>query len=476
MSGIFGVASNNSCIEDLVYGTDYHTHMGSEYAGLAVYGKEFSRYIHRLSSAYFKTRFMEDIKNIEGSKGIGVISDHDEQPIYIKSKLGPFCLVTNGRIDNVEELTKEMLSNGTSFSEFSKNAANMTELCGKIIAQASAVKEGIEKIHETVRGACSLLILTKGGIFAARDACGRNTLVLGKGEKGFAVCSESNSLLNLGYTPVRDLAPGEIVFITDRSVEILKKGNGKKKVCAFLWMYMGFPVSSYEGINAEIVREESGKRIAMRDKGLVADMVAGVPDSGIAHAIGYAMESKIPLRRPLVKYTPTYGRSYTPTTQTIRDLTARMKLIAIKEIIDGASIVLLEDSIVRGTQLKKFTIDKFWQNGAREVHVRVASPPLMFPCIYTSATRTTSELITRRAIREIEGHDIEDICQYLDHTSPKYAKMIEWMREHFNVTSLKYQTVDDMVSAIGLPKDQLCLHCWVGKNCVKNCKKRKKEC
>jgi amidophosphoribosyltransferase len=476
MSGIFGVASKESCIEDLVYGTDYHTHMGTEYAGLAVYGKEFSRYIHRLSSAYFKTRFMEDIRRIEGAKGIGVISDLDEQPVYIKSKLGPFCIVTNGKIDNIDELTNQMMSEGVSFSEFSKNASNMAELAGKIIAQSPTVKDGIETVHKVVSGACSLLVLTPEGIFASRDACGRTTLVLAKSQKGWAVCSESGSLLNLGYQPVRDLDPGETVFITEKGVELIKKGSGKKKVCAFLWMYTGFPASSYEGINSEVVREASGKKLAARDKDLKADMVAGVPDSGMAHAIGYAMESKLPLRRPLVKYTPTYGRSYSGTTQTIRDLTARMKLIAIQEIISGNSIVLLEDSIVRGTQLKKFTVDKFWNAGARELHVRPASPPLMFPCIYTSSTRTTSELITRKAIKEIEGKDIEDISEYLDHTTEKYAQMIEWLRKYLNVTSLKYQTLDDMVEAIGLPKENLCLHCWEGKTCVKNCKQRRKEC
>jgi amidophosphoribosyltransferase len=464
MSGIFGVVSPASCAETLVYGTDYNTHMGTEYGGIAVFDKEFKRYIHKMSSANFKTRFFENIRDINGRHGIGVVSDLDEQPIYLKSKLGEFCIVSTGRIDNLNRLAKEMMDEGICFSEVSKKSVNATELIARIIASGNDIKDGIEKVYKRITGSASLLVLSKNGIYGARDKFGRSTLALGRKEGSWAICSETTSLPNLDFEPIRDLKPGEIVFIDSESLEckVLNSGNGKKQVCAFLWMYTGFPSSNYEGINAEIVREESGKLLAKRDKDLKADLVVGVPDSGLAHAIGYAIESKIPLRRPLVKYTPTYGRSYTPPSQTTRDITARMKLIAIKEIIQNNIIVLLEDSIVRGTQLKNVTVEKFWRAGAKELHVRPACPPLLFPCLYSTSTRTNSELVTRRAIAAIEGKDIEDVSEYTNPESEKYAKMIEWIRKDLNVTSLKFQTIDDMVSAIGLPREDLCLHCWIG--------------
>ncbi|MCL2144242.1 MAG: amidophosphoribosyltransferase [Endomicrobia bacterium] len=464
MSGIFGVVSETNCAETLVYGTDYHTHMGSEYGGIAVCDKEFKRYIHKMSSANFKTRFFENIRDINGQQGIGVVSDLDEQPIYLKSNLGEFCIVSTGKVDNIDMLARKMLSEGMSFSEVSKKSVNATELLAKIIASGKDIKEGIEKMHKRVNGSASILILTKDGIYGARDSFGRSTLVLGRKEGSWAICSETASLFNLDFEPIRDLNPGEIVFIDSSNLEckVINPGNGRKQVCAFLWMYTGFPASNYEGINSEVVREESGKLLAKRDKGLKADMVVGVPDSGIAHAIGYAIESKLPLRRPLVKYTPTYGRSYTPPSQATRDVIARMKLIAIKEIIQDNIIVLLEDSIVRGTQLKNVTVEKFWKAGAKELHVRPACPPLLFPCIFNASTRTNSELVTRRAIAAIEGKDIEDISEYADPKTGKYAKMVEWIRKDLNVTSLKFQAIEDMVTAIGLPKEQLCLHCWIG--------------
>ncbi|MCL1901255.1 MAG: amidophosphoribosyltransferase [Endomicrobia bacterium] len=464
MSGIFGVVSATNCAEDLVYGTDYHTHMGTEYGGIAVFGKEFKRYIHKMSSANFKTRFFENIKDINGQQGIGVVSDFDEQPIYLKSKLGEFCIVSTGKVDNINALTREMLEEGISFSEMSKKSVNATELLARIIATGKDIKEGIEKVYKRIIGSASILVLTKDGIYGARDSFGRSALILGRKEGSWAICSETTSFSNLDFEPIRDLNPGEIVFIDAANLEckVIRPGNGKKQVCAFLWMYTGFPASNYEGINSEVVREESGKLLAKRDKDLKADMVVGIPDSGIAHAVGYAIESKIPLRRPLVKYTPTYGRSYTPPSQGTRDIIARMKLIAIKEIIQNNVIILLEDSIVRGTQLKNVTVDKFWKAGAKELHVRPASPPLLFPCLFSASTRTNSELVTRRAISAIEGKDIEDVSEYTNPKTEKYAKMIEWIRKDLNVTSLKFQTVEDMVTAIGLPREQLCLHCWLG--------------
>lgn len=475
MSGLFGVVSKkkDSCIDSLIYGTDYQAHMGSEYGGLAVLGNNsFARFIHRMSNANFRDKFFESIKNIEVHSGIGVISDLEEQPIYMKSKVGEFCIVTSGRIVNMEELAKEMMDAGICFSEFSKSHVNMTELVARIVSTGQTIQDGIKLMFGKIKGSCSLLILTREGIYAARDYFGRTALVLGQDSESFAICSETCGFANLGYRTIRDLNPGEILLISDTEVKVLEPGYKEKKICTFLWIYTGFPSSSYEGLNSEIVRERSGKLLAKRDKGIKADLVAGVPDSGLAHAIGYSMESGIPFRRPLVKYTPTYGRSYAPPSQHLRNLTARMKLIAIKEVIEGNSLILLEDSIVRGTQLKNFTVEKIWNCGAKEIHVRPACPPLMFPCTYCNSTRTNSELITRRAIREIEGSDIEDISEYLDPTTEKYAKMIEWIRKYLNITSLKYQTLEDMIEAIGLPEENLCTYCWNGKgNGCKDCKK-----
>ena len=472
MSGLFGVVSKNknSCIDSLIYGTDYQAHMGSEYGGIAVLGQNFARFIHRMSNANFRDKFFESIKNIEMHSGIGVISDLEEQPIYMKSKLGEFCIVTSGRITNMEELAQDMMDAGISFSEFSKSHVNMTELVARIISGGKTIQDGIKTLFTKIKGSCSLLVLTREGIYAARDYFGRTPLVIGQNSDSFAIASETCGFANLGYKTIRDMKSGEILLITDTELKVLEPGFEHKKICTFLWIYTGFPSSNYEGLNSEIIRERSGRLLAKRDKGLKADLVAGVPDSGLAHAVGYAMESGIPFRRPLVKYTPTYGRSYAPPSQHLRDLTARMKLIAIKEVIEGNSLVLLEDSIVRGTQLKNFTVEKLWNCGAKEIHVRPACPPLMFPCSYCNSTRTNSELITRRAIREIEGHDIEDVSEYLDPTTEKYKKMIEWIRKYLNITSLKFQTLEDMVEAIGLPEECLCTYCWNGKDCHK-CKK-----
>ena len=469
MSGLFGVISKSEtyCMDSLIYGTDYQAHMGSEYGGLAVLGKNFARFIHRMSNANFRDKFFESIKNLEVHSGIGVISDLEEQPIYMKTKVGDFCIVTSGRIVNMEELAKEMIDKGICFSEFSKVHVNMTELVARIISGGQTIQDGIKILFSKIKGSCSLLVLTREGIYAVRDYYGRTTLVLGQNTDSFAVCSETCCFANLGYRVIRDLNPGEIVLINDAGVKVLEPGYKEKKICTFLWIYTGFPSSSYEGVNSELVREKSGRLLAKQDKGIKADLVAGVPDSGIAHAIGYSMESGIPFRRALVKYTPTYGRSYAPPSQHLRDLTARMKLIAIKEVIEGNSLILLEDSIVRGTQLKNFTVEKLWNCSAKEIHVRPACPPLMFPCSYCNSTRTNSELITRRAIREIEGHDIDDVSEYLNPTTEKYAKMLEWIRKYLNITSLKYQTLDDMIEAIGLPKENLCTYCWNGKDCNK---------
>jgi amidophosphoribosyltransferase len=462
MSGIFGVVSKDDCAETLFYGTDYHSHLGTQYGGMAVLGKEFVRQIHDISQSQFKAKFYDDYKKMKGNKGIGVISAFEEQPIYLNSKFGPFCIVTNGLLENADELTKELLRQGISFSEVSKGPVNATELIAKLINQGRDLIDGIEKMFGAIDGSCSLLLLNRDGIYAARDRLGYTPLVFGQRDDIFAVTSETSAFPNSEFEVIKYLQPGEIVLINENGIEQRKQGRGANQICAFLWIYTGFPASSYEGINVETVRERCGRCLARRDKDIGIDVVSGVPDSGTAHAIGYAMESKKPLRRPLVKYTPGYGRSYTPPSQETRDLIAKMKLIAIKEIIENNKIVVCEDSIVRGTQLRNFTIKKLWDSGAKEVHVRPACPPLMFPCRFNLSTRSIHELAARRAIRSLEGTDLEDVSEYTDHNSEKYRKMVEWIAKDLGVTTLRYQTVDDMVKAIGLPRENLCLYCWTG--------------
>ncbi|MBN2452932.1 MAG: amidophosphoribosyltransferase [Candidatus Omnitrophica bacterium] len=462
MSGIFGVVSKNDCVKDLFYGTDYHSHLGTEFGGLAVLGKKFTRQIHNISQTQFKSKFYDDYMRMAGTKGIGVISAYDEQPIYVNSRFGPFCVVMNGFIENADELAGGLMARGFSFSEVTRGSVNVVELIAKLIVEGDSIVGGIDRMFAMIEGSCSLLLLNKDGIYAARDRLGYSPLIIGKREDAWAITSETAAFPNNGFEIFKDLGPGEIALITEDGI-VQKRGQGaKNQFCAFFWIYTGFPASTYDGVNTEVVREMSGRYLAKHDKGMEIDLVAGVPDSGVGHAIGYAMESGKPYRRPLVKYTPGYGRSYTPPSQETRDHIATMKLIPIKEIINGKRIVLCEDSIVRGTQLKNFAIKKLWNSGAKEIHVRPACPPLMFPCRFNQSTRTTSELVARRAIRAIEGRDIEDVSEYLDDRSPKYRKMVDWIAKDMNITTLRYQTVGDMVKAIGLPKDRLCLHCWEG--------------
>ncbi len=462
MSGIFGVNSKKDCAQILFFGTDYHTHLGTEFGGMAIWGDKLVRQIHNISQTQFKAKFYPDMQNIRGTKGIGVISAYEEQPIYLNSKFGPFCLVFNGTIENAELIAKSLLAKGYSFSEVSKDNVNSVELVAKLITQGHDIVDGIERAFSQIEGSCSLLLLNEDGIYAACDKLGYNPLIIGKNQDSWAVTSETTAFYNNDFEIMKYLEPGEIVLINSDGITQKAKGRKKKQVCAFLWIYTGFPASDYEGINTEVVRERCGRCLAKRDKDIKADIVCGVPDSGVAHAGGYAMESGVPLRRPLVKYTPGYGRSYTPPSQETRDLVAKMKLVAIKEIIKGNRIVLCEDSIVRGTQLKNFTIKKLWDNGAKEIHVRPACPPLMFPCKFNFSTRSIDELAARRAIRNLEGKDIDDVSSYVDHHSQKYKKMVDWIRKELGVTTLRYQTLEDMVKAIGLPKEQLCLYCWTG--------------
>jgi amidophosphoribosyltransferase len=472
MSGIFGIVSKGDCSEDLFYGTDYHSHLGTEYGGVAVLGDKFTRQIHALGQSQFKAKFYDDMKNMKGNKGIGVISGSDEQPIFLNSKFGPFCLATNGIVENEEELTSLLLKEGVSFSEVSRKTVNTTELVAKLINQGETLIDGIERMFGMIEGSCSLMLLNRTGIYAARDRHGYNPLIIGKKDDAWAVTSETSAFNNLDFEIVKDLDPGEIVLVNEDGVVQRKPGmSGINQVCTFLWIYTGFPASNYEGINAEIVRERCGRYLAKQDSDIDVDVVTGVPDSGMAHGLGYAMESKKPFRRPLVKYTSGYGRSYTPPSQKTRDLVAKMKLIAIKEVIEGNSIVICEDSIVRGTQLKNFTVKKLWDCGAKELHVRPACPPLMFPCKFNLSTRSIHELAARKAVRGIEGHDIKDVSEYTDHTTAKYRQMVDWIARDIGVTTLRYQTVDDMVKAIGLPKDKMCMYCWTGE-CPRACSEK----
>ncbi|MHC4074911.1 MAG: amidophosphoribosyltransferase [Planctomycetota bacterium] len=432
---------------------------------------KFTRQIHNLSQSHFKTKFYDDYRRMSGNKGIGVISDYEEQPIYMNSRFGPFCLVTTGFMENADELAAELLKKGVSFSEVSRRTVNTTELIAKLINQGSDLADGIEKMFDIIEGSCSLLLLNKDGIIAARDRFGYTPLIIGRRSDGWAVTSESSAFPNNDFEIIKHIEPGEMILISQSGIAQKRPGGGNgNQICSFLWIYTGFPASGYEGINAEIVREKCGRYLAKRDSDINVDLVSGIPDSGVGHGLGYAMESCKPFRRPLVKYTPGYGRSYTPPSQQKRDHIAKMKLIPIKEVIAGNSIVVCEDSIVRGTQLKNFTIKKLWDCGAREIHVRAACPPLMFPCRFNLSTRSIGELAARKAIRSLEGHDPEDVTEYTDHNCEKYRKMVKWIAEGLNVSTLRYQRLDDMVKAIGLPKENLCLYCWNGQ-----CPKTKRQ-
>ncbi len=469
MSGIFGVVSTNDCYETLIYGTDYHSHMGTEFGGIAVLNCEFVREIHNISHSQFKGKFFEHGRRLEGNKGIGAVSSLDEQPVYIHSKFGRFCLATIGFIENAHELSLQLMEEGLSFSEVSRGTVNMTELVAKLITRGGSITQGVKHMFSVIEGSCSLLLLHEKGIYAARDRRGYTTLVLGSRDDGTAVASETTAFSNNGYKAVYELAPGEVVLIDEKGWKTEATGGTDAQICTFLWVYAGFPASSYEGISAEIVRENCGRALARRDTDIDTDMVAGVPDSGVAHAVGYAMESGKPFRRPLVKYTPGYGRSYTPPSQKTRDLVATMKLVPIKEIIDGNRITVCEDSIVRGTQLKNYTVSKLWDAGATEVHVRAACPPLMFPCRFNLSTRSRKELAARKAIKAIEGHDIEDVREYVDESTTKHGKMVDWIVKDLGATTLRYQRIDDLVEAVGLPRERLCLYCWNGQCPSKQC-------
>ncbi len=467
MGGIFGVVSSDNCAKTLFYGTDYHSHLGTENGGMAVLGdKGFYKTVHSVSQAQFKSRFVDDYKKLEGYFGIGAIDDDAPQPLIFRSKFGVYAVAASGLIRNKTELVNELLNEGASFGEMADGGVNNAEIVACLINRGDNIVEGIASMRGAIEGSICALVLTAEGIYAARDKFGRFPLAIGKpkhqNDKSYVVATEASSFENLGYELMQFLGPGEIVLLNPDGIKTMKPAGEEKKICSFLWIYTGYPSSSYEGISVEGARERCGRYLAKRDD-IKADFVSGIPDSGVGHAIGYSMESGIPYRRALVKYTPGYGRSYTPPTQEIRDLVATMKLCAVREVIQGNRIIICDDSIVRGTQLKNLTIKKLWDNGAREIHVRPACPPLMFPCIFASSTRSTTELAGRKAIRALEGKDIENPSDYLNPDAGKYADMVEWIRRDLNVTTLKYMTINDMIAAIGLPANQLCLHCWQGK-------------
>jgi amidophosphoribosyltransferase len=463
MGGFFGTISTSDCVGDLFYGTDYNSHLGTKKGGIAVKNsKEFKRSIHNLENSYFRTKFEPDLPQFHGNSGIGIISDTESQPIMINSHLGEFAIVTVSKINNIEELTGRALKQYRHFSETSDGGTNPSELIAMLIDEEVSYEKGIENVFDKVQGSCSLLLLTKNGLFAARDKLGRTPVVIGKKTGAFAVSSESSSFSNLGFETEKFLGPGEIMFITADGYEQRRKPNEKMQVCAFLWVYYGYPSSDYEAINVEECRYRCGAALARNDD-IVVDYVSGIPDSGIAHAIGYSIEKQIPYKRAYVKYTPTWPRSFMPQNQEMRDLVAKMKLIPIKAMINGKKIVFCDDSIVRGTQLKD-TVRILYDYGVKEVHIRPACPTLIFPCVFLnfSRSRSTLDLAGRQAIKEIEGTEATRLEEYAKPGTERYYEMIEKIRQKIGVTTLKYQKLDDLVEAIGLPKERICTHCWDG--------------
>jgi len=463
MGGLFGVFSNRDCVDDLFYGTDYHSHLGTKRGGLAVKNSGgFQRFIKDITTSQFRSKFDKDIKKMHGNKGIGVISDYEDQPLIISSRLGVFAISTVGKINNIEELTSEALQNGTHFSEMHGGEINPTEMVATIISQAATFEEGIQKVQAMIDGSCTILILTDKGIFAARDSLGRTPLVIAEKPGSYAVAMETCAFPNLGYKITKYLGPGEIVFLCEKGLEQKVAPGSRLQICSFLWVYYGYPASSYEGINVESVRYKCGAYL-QREDDLEIDLVAGIPDSGTAHGLGYSNEAQIPYVRPFVKYTPTWPRSFMPQEQSIRDTVAKMKLIPIKELIADKRLLFCEDSIVRGTQLKR-QVERLFESGAKEVHMRPACPPLVYGCKFLNFSRSRSELdlAGRWAIKELIGEDLKNPVEYTDPESDNYKAMVNVIREKLHLTTLKYQRLENLVKAIGLPKEKLCTYCFDG--------------
>lgn len=467
MGGFFGVASKQDCVFDLFFGTDYHSHLGTRRAGMAVFSKEkgYDRAIHNIENAPFRTKFDRDVNEMSGNIGIGCISDYEPQPLMVRSHHGTYAITTVGKINNTEQLIKELFAKGHShFLEMSGGDINATELVASIINQKDNLVEGIQYAQEVIDGSMTILVMTPLGIYAARDRLGRTPVSIGKKDGAFCASFESFAYLNLGYTHYQDLGPGEIAVITPEGVKTLVNPGKEMKICTFLWVYYGYPSSSYEGISVEEMRYHCGAKLAERDH-VKPDIVAGVPDSGTAHAIGYANKSGIPFSRPFIKYTPTWPRSFMPTIQTQRNLIAKMKLIPVAQLIENKSLLLIDDSIVRGTQLRE-TTEFLYQSGAREVHIRPACPPLLYGCKYLNFSRSSSEmdLITRRVIKEMEADEKKiDLKNYANPDTEEYKEMVKRIGEQLCFTSLRFHRLDDMIASVGIPREKLCTYCWDGR-------------
>ena len=471
MGGFFGVAAKSECALNLFYGVDYHSHLGTRRGGMATHGPEgFNRAIHNIENTPFRTKFEKDVEDLTGNLGIGCISDYEPQPLLIQSHLGSFAIVTIGKVNNMDELLDKVYKSGHShFQEMSGGQVNTTELMASLICQKNSLVNGIRYVQELVDGSMSILLMTEDGLYAARDRHGRTPIVIGHKDDAFCVSLENFAYINLGYSDYKELGPSEIVYITPESVETVSKPTDTLKICSFLWAYYGYPTSSYEGVNVEEMRYKCGRMLAKRDAedNIHPDLVAGVPDSGIAHAIGYSNESHIDFARPFIKYTPTWPRSFMPQNQEQRNLIARMKLIPVPALIKDKKLLLIDDSIVRGTQLHE-TTEFLYNSGAKEVHVRPACPPILYGCKYLNFSRSKSELelIARRVIREIEGNDRDEFLdEYADPTTERYAKMLEGIRQKQNFTSLRYHRLDDFIASIGIEPCKLCTYCFDGKEC-----------
>jgi len=464
MSGFFGSISTTDCVNDIFYGTDYHSHLGTKRAGMAFFDekKGFQRAIHSLEDGYFRNKFEGDIAGFKGKLGIGVISDYEAQPILVTSHMGRFAVVTVSKINNIAELEDYFMQKRHTFAETSQGSVNPTELVAKLIADGKDFVSGIENVFNMIKGSCSILVLTENKIIAARDKLGRTPIIIGKKEDGYAVSFETCAFPNLNYQIDHYLGPGEIVSLSADGYEQLRKPNEKMQICSFLWVYYGYPPSFYEGINVDECRYKCGAALA-KDDTVEADFAAGIPDSGVGHAMGYSNEKKIPHKRPYSKYTPTWPRSFMPQNQSMRDLVAKMKLIPNTSVIYDKSGVFLDDSIVRGTQLKDNVCD-LHEAGIKEVHMRIACPPLTYPCEFLNFSRSRSnlDLATHTAIEQLEGQIPENLSEYSDENNSKYEAMVEQIRKNLDLTSLKFQKLDDLVEAIGLPKEKLCTHCWDG--------------
>ncbi len=464
MGGFFGTVSTKDCVADLFYGTDYNSHLGTKRGGMATFNAEtgFTRSIHNLESSYFRTKFEPDLAKFSGHAGIGIISDTDAQPIVINSHLGRFAIVTVAKIANIEEIEATLLAKNMHFAEMSSGKTNQTELIALLIIQGRTFEEGIENVYDTVKGSCSMLLLTEDGIIAARDKWGRTPIILGKKEGAYAATSESSSLPNLDFEVERYIGPGEIVRIYADRVEQLRKPNEEMQICSFLWVYYGFPVSCYEHKNVEEVRFACGYKMGQKDESEV-DCACGIPDSGVGMALGYAEGKGVPYHRAITKYTPTWPRSFTPGNQSMRSLVAKMKLIPNRAMLQDKRILFCDDSIVRGTQLRD-NVKILYDYGAKEIHMRIACPPLIYACPFIgfTASKGDLELMTRRIIQELEGDHTKNLEKYATTGSPEYNKMVEMIRARFGLTSLKFNSTETLVEAIGLPKCKVCTHCFDG--------------